>query len=107
CAGYLRVGVGLIIVDVVTARQQDLHRQLLELLELDAPATDGESVLYAAAYRTEPGDREGQSRLDVWPRQLHVGGELPTLPLWLSADLAVPVDLASSYNSACEMLRIG
>jgi hypothetical protein len=106
CAGYLRLGVGLVIVDVVTTRQQDLHRQLLELLELDAPGPNGEGSLYAAAYRTEPGEREGQGRLDVWPRQLRVGGELPTLPLWLSAGLAVPVDLASSYDAACELLRI-
>ncbi|MBY0228544.1 MAG: hypothetical protein K2W96_04610 [Gemmataceae bacterium] len=101
-AGYLRSNIGLVVVDVVTVRQQDLHRELLELLELDAEAEEVEP-LYAGAYRTVG---TGAARLDMWPQRLRVGGELPTLPLWLSPELAVPVDLAASYAAACEMLRI-
>jgi len=31
---------------------------------------------------------------------------LPTLPLWLAADMPVPVDLEQSYAATCELLRI-
>ena len=109
CAGLLRQGVGLLVVDVVTNRQHDLHAELLTLLELDAeekePTASQSSSppLYAVAYRTVMDD---PARLDVWNRQLSLGKNLPTLPLWLSPELAVPVELETSYRAACEMLRI-
>ena len=34
CAGYLRHGIGLVIVDVVTSRSADLHRELFDVLEV-------------------------------------------------------------------------
>jgi hypothetical protein len=104
CAGYLRAGVGLVIVDIVTVRQQDLHRELLELVEMDHPSSDEADPLYAVAYRAVGLE---EARLDVWPLRLRVGGELPTLPLWLTPELAAPVDLAASYTAACEALGIG
>lgn len=103
CAGYLRLGVGLIIIDVVTTRHHDLHQQLLDLLELEAPQAGDVDPLYAVAYRTQ---QEEATRLSFWPCPLRVGSTLPTLPLWLSPDLVVPVDLAVSYQAACELLRI-
>ena len=103
CAGYLRLGVGLILIDVVTTRHHDLHRQLLELLELESPQADEVDPLYAVAYRTQ---QQEATRLSIWPWRLGVGSALPTLPLWLSPDLVVPVDLALSYRAACELLRI-
>src|SRR5439155_13718549 len=36
CAGYLRLGIGLVIVDVVTARTADLHAELFDVLEATA-----------------------------------------------------------------------
>jgi hypothetical protein len=39
-------------------------------------------------------------------RQDRVGGELHTLPLWLTPEFAAPVDLAASYAAACEELGI-
>ena len=103
CAGYLRLGAGLIVVDVVTTRHHNLHRQLVELLELEAPQPSEVDPLYAVAYRTQ---QEEATRLSIWPARLSVGSGLPTLPLWLSSDLAVPVDLDLSYHAACKLLRI-
>src|SRR5215475_3573454 len=34
CAGYLKHGIGVVIVDVVTARSANLHRELFETLEV-------------------------------------------------------------------------
>ena len=106
CAGYLRNQIGVIVVDVVTNRHHDLHRELLELLELDAPLQTwgpAKPPLYAIAYRTLMTE---QTRLELWPQQLTIGNTLPTLPFWLAADYAVPVNLEASYGAACEMLRI-
>jgi len=33
CAGYLQMGIGLVIVDIVTGRQANLHDDLMHLLE--------------------------------------------------------------------------
>ena len=33
CAGYLKHGIGVVIVDVVTARAANLHEELFDLLE--------------------------------------------------------------------------
>src|SRR5204862_478139 len=60
--------------------------------------------LYAVAYRTFTADRKGQ--LQVWEEALAVGRALPTLPLWITPDVVVPVDLESSYRETCEGLRI-
>jgi len=98
------LGIGLIIVDVVTSRLQDLHHQLLELLELDPPPEPIlESTLYAVAYRTESREK---ARLELWRKSLAIASPLPTLPLWLATGLGIPVDLEVSYQASCRMLRI-
>jgi hypothetical protein len=38
---------------------------------------------------------------------LVMGQLLPTLPLWLSPALAIPLDLDASYEDTCRVLRIG
>ena len=58
-----------------------------QLLTLKAPAM-GDDDLYATAYRPLLGDEH--SRLDLWAVSLAVGAPLPTLPLWLTHDLALP-----------------
>ncbi len=42
----------------------------------------------------------------AWSHELAVGQPLPTLPLWLSRELVVPLDLESSYEQACHDLWI-
>jgi len=37
---------------------------------------------------------------------LAIGRSLPTLPLWLSADDVVPLDLETSYTTACADVQI-
>ncbi len=106
CAGYLRADIGLIVIDVVTSRRHDLHHLLLELLELDSAVQEvaaADPPLSAVAYRTVS---TGQTRLDLWPNPLAIGSPLPTLPLWISPEFAIPVDLEASYRATCDLLRI-
>ena len=75
------------------------------MLNAPAPTDDSDlGQLYAAAYRPLFGRDE--AHVEAWPAALAIGQELPTLPLWLEADLAVPVDLEESYRAVCETLRI-
>ena len=37
---------------------------------------------------------------------LAVGQPLPILPVWLDSDFAVALDLESSYQAACQALRL-
>ena len=103
CASYLQQGVGLIIVDVVTGRQANLHDELLA--RLGSPGIVSlDADLYAVAYR--PVSRADQTSLDIWQEPLAVGQRLPTLPLWLRGGLAVPVDFDATYERTCREQRI-
>lgn len=106
CAALLRAGVSVCVVDLVTARHFNLYTELMafigrggdDRMSQDPPAT------YAAACRWGP--RGGKTRLETWSHAMTVGQPLPTLPLWLNADLVVALDLEKSYEQACHDLWI-
>ena len=102
CAAYLQAGVGLVLVDVVTERPADLHRELLVRLGV----VDAESgpALFGAAYR--PVERGGGGALDIWREPVAVGQPLPTLPLWLRGGLCLPVELEATYVRTCIEQRV-
>lgn len=106
CAGYIRHGVSLTIVDIVTSRKGNLHQEMFKLMELNGRGAMWKSAtgLYAVAYRTVPVRKN--PRLEVWPETLKLGKKLPVLPLWLALDLYVPVRLEETYLAACQSLRI-
>jgi hypothetical protein len=105
CAGYLQQGVGVVIVDVVTARTANLHAELVDILGLAQPlAWDSPSQLYAVGYR--PTQSADAQRLEVWPEALSIGAALPTMPLWLGEELCLPLALEESYRTTCAALRI-
>lgn len=102
CAGHLRRGCGLVVVDAVTSRRADLRADLLAAL--GATPAEASPALSAVAYRSVGRDEEG--RLLAWPVELEIGRPLPTVPLWLGAERAVPLDLEASHRAACADLRI-
>jgi hypothetical protein len=50
--------------------------------------------------------QQGRWRVEGWPHELVIGQPLPTLPLWLTDQMYVPLDLEASYEEACRELRI-
>lgn len=99
CASYLKAGASVVLVDIVTERKADMHSELADLLDLPAGLRwRSPTGLAAVSYRLAP--TADTPRLEVWPVALAVGDELPTLPLWLTDELAVPLDLASTYEAA-------
>lgn len=102
CITYLQAGVGLVIVDVVTERPADLHRELLLRLGLSDPGLGPN--LYGSAFRRV--ERDGVGSLDVWREPIQVGQVLPTLPLWLRGGLCLPVELEETYMRTCIEQRV-
>jgi len=105
CAALLQEGVCVCIVDVVTTRHGNLYGELLDFVGSADPALTAEApALYAAGCRSLIHGRT--RRLETWFHPLALGQPLPTLPLWLAEDIAVALDLETSYEEACRSLRI-
>lgn len=104
CA-YLAAGVCVIVVDVVTERRANLHNEIVRLLDLPADRhLPPETQLYAVTYR--PALRKRAPRLEQWPRTFVIGDELPQMPLRLTGELFVPVDLETTYTETCRDRRV-
>ncbi|HET6878733.1 MAG TPA: DUF4058 family protein [Pirellulales bacterium] len=105
CAALLAQQVCVAIVDMVTTRRFNLYGDLLDLIgERDPSLDSGPPPLYAAVCRFR---REGgRPKLETWAHAFALGQPLPTLPLWLADDLAVPLELDASYEETCRALRI-
>ncbi|HEV3345075.1 MAG TPA: DUF4058 family protein [Pirellulales bacterium] len=103
CAGLLRERVSVMIVDIVTTRTPNLYAELLDFVG-KSDARVGSEPLYAAACRmTKQGD---QWQLEAWTKTLSLQEALPTMPLWLADDLAIPLELEKSYQESCSVLGI-
>jgi hypothetical protein len=105
CAGLLREGVSVVLIDIVTTAKQNLYGELLDLIGQTDPAQRPEAPsLYAAACRTtKPGN---EWLLQTWTESLELGRPLPIMPLWLADNLAVPLELEASYEQSCGILNI-
>lgn len=104
CAAYLRRGVSVVVVDVVTSRSADLHADVLAALDPAGQSDGAPGRLYAVAYRGVLG--VDPPRLEAWPHALALGSPLPELPLWLEIDLCIPLRLEESYAVTCGALRM-
>lgn len=102
CQTYLQQGIGLIMIDMVTTLDANLHNELMARLELPTPAL--QTALYAVAYRV--GASDGASHLDFSQEPLTLGNKLPTLPLGLKGGLFLPIDLEQTYHDTCTKQRI-
>jgi hypothetical protein len=105
CLGLLQELVSIVVVDVVTTRGTNLYAELLEAIGQPDPILSRESPSpYAAACRsTKP---EKKWLLEMWAYPLTIGRLLPTVPLWVARDLAVPLELEESYEESCALLGV-
>ena len=104
CAANLQAGLSVLVLDAVTTRRSSPHGDLMKLLEVTGESAPLFPELCAAAYRLVP--RDDATELEAWVESLDVGRDLPSLPLWLAPELAVPLDLELTYEAACRALRI-
>jgi hypothetical protein len=105
CASYLHQGISLIVADIVTTRRANLHTEIMQLLNLTEPLhLPPDSTLYAVGYH--PLRRKGREEIDIWPAALAIDATLPTLPLALTPELYMPVDLDATYMDARRRRRL-
>jgi hypothetical protein len=104
CETYLRSGMGVMIVDVVTEYRADLHDALLRRLEAEARTGGDAGALWAASYH--PVEQGDSTALHIWAETLSIGQALPTLALGLGPGLYMPVDLEATYTQTRDGLRI-
>jgi hypothetical protein len=102
CAALLQQEVAVIIVDLVTVRRFNLFVDLLTLFGNADPSLGEPPSLYAVACRCV--QRGQRTMLEAWFHPLALGQPLPTLPLWLSDERSVALDLEPTYEQACNDL---
>jgi hypothetical protein len=105
CAALLQQSVCVSIVDVVTARNFNLYTELLAFLDQSDPAF-GPNPPWVYAVTCRWRSVSPSSRIESWAYPLVVGQALPDLPIWLSEDLSVALELEASYEETCRVLRI-
>jgi hypothetical protein len=105
CAAMLQKGVCVSIVDLVTTRQFNLYAELLAFINRPDPAfASNPPSVYAVTCRCRKAGRA--SKFESWAYPLAVGQPLPNLPIWLSDELNVWLELEASYEETCRVLRI-
>jgi len=103
CHAMLQQQVGVVIVDPVTSRSANLYAELAERIGAKPPASADEPS-YAVSCRSFL--NRGRHRIEAWEHILEVGSALPTLPLWISNNRYVPLELERTYEETCKGLRI-
>lgn len=105
CAALLQKNVCVSIVDLITTRHFNLYADLLDFIGRTDPAVSPDPPpVYAVTCRARTLDRP--SRIAIWAYPLTVGQPLPQLPIWLTEETKVTLDLESSYEETCRVLRI-
>ncbi len=105
CAALLRSGVCVVLVDIVTSKDFNLYGELLSLIgERDPSLSAPPPATYAVSCRWHP--RGADYWLETWQHPLCSNQPLPILPLWLTENLAISLDLEASYEQTCRDLRI-
>jgi hypothetical protein len=64
-----------------------------------------EIPLYCASYRTTV-DEENDTVVEYWLEVFKVGDMLPTIPLYLTEEIAIPLELEKTYMKTCKNLRV-
>jgi hypothetical protein len=103
CHALLQQEVCVVIVDPVTERGANLYTGLADRLGAARPAA-AVGPIYAVSCRGLTVN--GRWRVEAWEHDLAVGSPLPTLPLWLTDTLWVPLELEATYEDTCRGLRI-
>jgi hypothetical protein len=105
CVGMLQEHVSLVVVDAVTTRDANLYAELLEAIGESDPIISGKAPSpYVAACRATKS--EPRWLMETWAYLLTIGRPLPTVPLWVADDFAVPLELEESYVDSCELLGV-
>ncbi len=108
CHSYLQENVSLAIIDITSSyKDQNLHFELLKELNVKITKFEGsdKTPLYCTSLRTTV-DEENDTIVEYWVELFKVGDMLPTIPLYITDEIAIPLELEKSYMKTCKGLRV-
>ncbi|MBC8232588.1 DUF4058 family protein [bacterium] len=108
CHSYLQENISLTIIDITSSyKEHNLHFELLKALNVKIGNfwESDETPLYCASYRTTV-DEENDTVVEYWVEFFKSGDILPTIPLYITEEIAVPLELEKTYMKTCKSLRV-
>ncbi len=102
CVAYLRSGIGVVIIDVVTERHANLHNELMRAIGGENPQLMPDTPIYVSGYRPVHRRESRANEIEVWPYAAVVGQLVPAVPLGLRGGPVVLLDLEGTYTAAIE-----
>lgn len=102
CVAYLRRGIGVVIVDIVTERHANLHNELMRAIGGANPQLMPDTPTYVSGYRPVHRHATGANEIEVWPYAAAVGQTVPAVPLGLRGGPVVLLDMEGTYIAAIE-----
>ena len=105
CAVLLQKKVCVSIVDLVTVKHFNLYCEVLEVFGQTDPAfAPTPPATYAVTCRSH--NLGMRSQFESWAYPMVVGQRLPVLPIWLDNNHAISLNLETSYQQTCSVLRL-
>lgn len=105
CAALVQEKICVSIVDLVTIRHFNLYCEVLEVFgQIDPAFVPDRPATYAVTCRSH--QLATRSQFESWAYRMSVGQRLPVLPIWLSNDQPISLDLELSYQQTCTALRL-
>ena len=98
CEALLRNGVCVSIIDLVTHRTPNLYGELRK--KLGHSDSKKQPPLYAVTCRML------DLQFEAWEHPLAIGEPLPKLPIWLTEELVIGLELEPSYEATCDVFDI-
>jgi len=97
CVSYLRQGVGLVVVDVVTERLANFHNDLMSALGgPNSIRFPPKTPTHVAGYR--PVHRDQKNEIEIWSAAAPLGQPIPSVPLAVRGGPVIPLDLDGTYT---------
>lgn len=97
---YLKQGIGLVIVDVVTERRANLHNDLMQVIGGPIPHLMPDTPTYVSGYRPVHRRKTHVNEMEIWPYAATIGQPIPAVPFGLRGGPVVVLDLEGTYIDA-------
>jgi hypothetical protein len=100
CVAYLKKGIGVVLIDVVTDRHANLHNELLRTIGGSNPQVMPDSPTYISGYRPVHRRKTEVNVIEIWAYEATVGQTIPSIPLGLRGGPVIVLDLEETYTDA-------
>jgi hypothetical protein len=100
CVAYLKRGIGLVLIDVVTDRHVNLHNELLRVIGGPTPQLMPDTPTYVSGYRPLHRRKTHANEIEIWPYAAAIGQPIPAVPFGLRGGPVVFLDLETTYTDA-------